>query len=282
MYNYRAGGILANDELGALKFSGNSPTTGYETHCAYIQATATGTWTDTSKPTNLIFSCRIPNVADSQAFAYSDDTGWLRVSTGFLAGQLYGGSANSGKAGVNVNPASMGNGWFTIDAYNYNVELLTFKARNQTSATWGFYAYNQSGLGIQFRDQAGVQAFCVDGNRRMGVGTTVSAPVAQLHTTSFAKAIATKAISFTLSQVTDHTILADATSAARTITLPAAAGASGIEYCIKKIDSSANAVTLQAAVAETIDGANTYALSSQWSFVRVQCNGYGWFVTGKG
>ena len=282
MEGYRAGGIKSGDQLGSLKFSGNDPV-GYETHCAYIQATATADWTETSKPTNLIFSCRIPDAADSQRVAYTDDLGYLIINTGFRAGAFYaGGTLGSGKCGVNVNAASIGAGFFTIDAYNYAVELLTFKARNQTSATWGFYAYNQNGLGIKFLDQGGISAFCVDGNRRVGIGNANTAPMAQLHTTSFAKAIVSKSANYTLTLANDHAALCDATGGAFAVTLPVAATASGIEYVIKKIDAGANAVTLTGNGAETIDGSNTYALTTQWQFVRVQSNGTSWFVVGKG
>lgn len=283
MYGYHAGGIKLNDHLGSLKFSGNDPVGGYETHGAYIQALASADWTATSKPVNMFLNCRIPDAADSQPFAYSNDLGFLLVSTGFKAGAFYaGGVIGSGKCGVNVSTAAMGAGFFTIDAYNYSVELMTFKARNQTSATWGFYAYNQNGLGIKFLDQAGISAFCVDGNRRVGVGNANTAPMAQLHTTSFAKAIVSKSANYTLTLASDHAALCDAAGGAFAVTLPAAATVSGIEYVIKKIDAGANAVTLTGNGVETIDGSNTYALTAQWQFVRVQSNGASWFVVGKG
>lgn len=285
MYNFHSGGIKASDHIGSLKFSGNAPVGGYESHGAYIQAVATADWTETSKPMNMMFSCRIPDAADSQRFAYSDDLGYLLVSTGFRAGPFFSsGSVGSGKCGVNVNTtAQLGVGLLTIDAYDYSVELLTFKARHQTTGTWGFYAYlTAAGFGVKFLDQAGVSAFCVDGNRRVGIGNANTAPMAQLHTTSFAKAIVSKSANYTLTLASDHAALCDATSGAFAVTLPAAATVSGIEYVIKKIDAGANAVTLTGIEAETIDGSNTYALTAQWQFVRVQSNGTAWFVVGKG
>jgi len=76
----------------------------------------------------------------------------------------------------------------------------------------------------------------------------------------------------------DIVILVDATAGAITITLPAASGRSGQVYIIKKIDSSANAVTVDANASETIDGALTYSLASQYDVVRIVCDGANWHV----
>src|SRR4051812_49353654 len=54
----------------------------------------------------------------------------------------------------------------------------------------------------------------------------------------------------------------DATAAAFAATLPPAASVAGRVYWFKKVDASANAVTVTANGAETIDGSNTKALSS--------------------
>lgn len=74
----------------------------------------------------------------------------------------------------------------------------------------------------------------------------------------------------------------DAASAAFALTLPAANLVRGIPIIVKKTDSSANAVTVTANGSETIDGATTYALSSQYKYVRLVSNGAGWDVIGAG
>jgi hypothetical protein len=78
---------------------------------------------------------------------------------------------------------------------------------------------------------------------------------------------------------TDHNILASAGSAF-TITLPAASGVAGRIYHIKKIDAAANDVTIDANGTETIDGALTIALSSQYDNVKIICDGSNWHVLG--
>jgi hypothetical protein len=76
----------------------------------------------------------------------------------------------------------------------------------------------------------------------------------------------------------DSTITADATSAGFTVTLPAATGLAGKTYTIKKIDSTANVVTV-AGGGTNIDGAATYAgLSAQWKVLRVVSDGTRWII----
>ncbi len=64
-------------------------------------------------------------------------------------------------------------------------------------------------------------------------------------------AVVTKTATYTAT-AEDHVILCDTSGGAFTVTLPA--GIDGTEYHIKKIDSSANAVTIDGFGPETIDG----------------------------
>ncbi len=76
----------------------------------------------------------------------------------------------------------------------------------------------------------------------------------------------------------DSVILADATSGVITVTLPASSGLSGRLYFIKKTDAGANAVTIDGNASETIDGATTVALSSQYDARLIVCDGSNWHV----
>lgn len=73
----------------------------------------------------------------------------------------------------------------------------------------------------------------------------------------------------------------DATSGARTILLPPAVQHKGRIYSIKKIDSSANAVTVDGNLTETIDGALTWVLNSQYSCIMIVSNGTGWDILNR-
>lgn len=72
---------------------------------------------------------------------------------------------------------------------------------------------------------------------------------------------------------------ADATTAAFTVTLPTAASAGdGFIISVKKTDSSANAITVDAAGAELIDGATTQVLSTQFDVIVLYCDGTEWHI----
>lgn len=77
--------------------------------------------------------------------------------------------------------------------------------------------------------------------------------------------------------VGDDVILGSAGSAF-TVSLPTASGIRGRVYTIKKTDSSANAVTIDGAGSETIDGALTVALSTQYAFRIIVSDGTNWHV----
>ena len=75
----------------------------------------------------------------------------------------------------------------------------------------------------------------------------------------------------------DEAILADASGGAITITLPNPAAYPNYEVMIKKIDSSANAVTIAPHGTETIDGASSLTLSSQNDAKRLRSDGSNWY-----
>lgn len=75
----------------------------------------------------------------------------------------------------------------------------------------------------------------------------------------------------------DETILADASGGAITITLPDPTSYPNYEVMIKKIDSSANAVTVSPHGTETIDGASSMTLANQNDAVRLRSDGSNWF-----
>lgn len=78
-------------------------------------------------------------------------------------------------------------------------------------------------------------------------------------------------------------VTVDATAGAVTVTLlPAATAGDGFEVTVKKIDSSVNAVTIDGNGAETIDGATTLVLGSQYHSATLRCDGAAWHLVTKG
>lgn len=80
----------------------------------------------------------------------------------------------------------------------------------------------------------------------------------------------------------DHTLLANATSASFTITLlPAGTNKTNQIIAVQKTDSTAYTVTLDAAGSETIDGTTTITLGSQYETVYLQAGQSTWHVLGR-
>lgn len=90
--------------------------------------------------------------------------------------------------------------------------------------------------------------------------------------------VSTKTTTYTLS-TTDDLILADGTSGAFTLTLPTAVGNTGKLFKMKKIDSSVNAITIDGDGSETMDGATTRALSTQYESLDIVSDGSNWVIT---
>lgn len=87
----------------------------------------------------------------------------------------------------------------------------------------------------------------------------------------------TKTTTYTIT-TSDDVILADATSAAFTITLPAANSTPRKLYRIKKIDSTLNAITIDAAGSETIEGSADTTINTQYETITLVPNGTSWFI----
>ena len=96
-------------------------------------------------------------------------------------------------------------------------------------------------------------------------------------TGGFAANITTETSVYTVLS-TDHTILADATGGAFGVDLPTAVGIAGKIYRIKKIDSSANAVTVDPDGAETIDGDSDLDLTFEGESVDIVSDNANWHV----
>lgn len=76
----------------------------------------------------------------------------------------------------------------------------------------------------------------------------------------------------------DFFVQCDATPGAMSIYLPAANLSTGRIYAIKKVDVTANAVTLVASGSDLIDGASTNVIAAQWNGRVIQSDGLGWLI----
>jgi hypothetical protein len=73
----------------------------------------------------------------------------------------------------------------------------------------------------------------------------------------------------------DRYVLADATSAAVTVTLPSAIGLKGRPFTVVRVNAG-NTVTVEGDGSETISGAANVSLSSQWESVTVISDNANW------
>jgi hypothetical protein len=89
--------------------------------------------------------------------------------------------------------------------------------------------------------------------------------------------VKTKTANYTLT-TSDAVILGDATSGSFTLILPTAVGNSGKTFYIKKIDASANTVTIDGNGLETIDGDIVQEIEYQNTAVTLISDGSNWYV----
>ncbi len=91
--------------------------------------------------------------------------------------------------------------------------------------------------------------------------------------------VSSKSDDFAISP-SDHNgvFVVDASSAPVTVTLPPATGLNGFRFHIKKIDVTANAVTVDADGSETIDGSLTVVISGQNDSIPVNGDGTNWII----
>jgi hypothetical protein len=86
--------------------------------------------------------------------------------------------------------------------------------------------------------------------------------------------VVTKTANYTASN--RECILVDASTGAITITLPTPSA--GAEVIVKKIDSTTNSVTIAQSGTESIDGAASQTLNTQWEAIHVISDGTNWYI----
>ena len=180
-------------------------------------------------------------------------------------------SENGNGHGIFINSSAVG--FSTNDGYGLRAGMLVSKYNIMVQKTFviGWHATgaptDQNGGDTSIgRSAAGVVSISNDVSVRNIIGTG-----------NLATGTVTKSADYTAT-TSDGTIEVDASGAARTITLFACSGNAGKIIVVKKTDSSGNAVTVDGNASETIDGATTISLASQYSTAILQVNaaGTGW------
>lgn len=174
---------------------------------------------------------------------------------------------------------------FILDGNNAPIFLLNDQSRTANNRLWGISTVSSNLIFQAYTDalsNTNVWQMDRSGNVSVLGSSYFGALTAPIHTVdvggSFGAAITSTSTDITLG-ATHYTVKVDASGANRTITLPAASGVTRRIYIIKKTDATANTVTIDGNASETIDGATTKVINTQWAGYMIQCDGTNWIVT---
>lgn len=148
----------------------------------------------------------------------------------------------------------------------------------QLYSTGSMYRLRTTGTNaFQIHDQEqGQTRLHIDTSGNVGIGTTSS--TSRLHNVgSISLPYVAKTADYTAT-ASDYTMAVTCSSANITITLPAASGATGRIYNIKKMDATAYTVIVDGNASETIDDLTTQTLLAQYDSIQIQSTGANWII----
>lgn len=262
-YNPSTNSLTATTFVGALSGNATTATSATSATTATTATTATNATNiaTTSVSTNASFfpifvasssnGNQAPDLATGLTFNPSTNT----LTTTTFVGALTGNATNV--SGV-VAIANGGTGQST--------KAAGFDALSPMTTGGDIIYGGASGTGTRLANGSAGQVLTSAGSTSAPTWTTIA---------SSNLAVATKTANYTLT-TNDNEILADATGGTFTLTLPTAVGNTGKVFYMKKIDSSANVVTVATTSSQTIDGSTTRNLATQNESWTVVSDGANW------
>jgi hypothetical protein len=208
------------------------------------------------------------------------------MAINFLTGDVYGPLSASGwgspiwsvkNSGASTSPVISVNGdtgEVVLDAAN--VQALSTSGGTVTGPTMFTAAANATAQTVKAANNqtSPLQLFQAFNGATLGqVNANGSAQYANVATTL-------KTITSTYSVVaTDSFLILNAATAPFTVTLPLAGSFEDTMLILKKVNSSANAVTVQSTSLQTIDGSTSpYVMTSQYSLLKLVSDGNSWWI----
>ncbi len=187
---------------------------------------------------------------------------------------------NQGSGTTNANWTILANGtsngWAGQMRGNYSTGQFEFYHRNNSPTFALCFAVNGNGGkgNTSFYDNAFIQGdgwLTVNGSTNNGVDKLQVVGSASM--TGMKQAYLARTTTYT---ATTSDYLIDCTTGTFTVTLFAASGNAGRILIIK--NSGTGTITVDGNGAETIDGATTQTLSTQWSRITIMCDGTNWKI----
>lgn len=236
------------------------------------------------------------NINGTRQYTEGGFTGWaakgpytLPAGTNVLRwGMTHDGSVLSGFnaqriTGVRIDQADTGRQYLANDVVRHDGKLWV-ALRDNTNVTpvegpdWTLFGFLTSGYTLQ---EEGTSLTARTTINFVGPGVTATDDATNAKTVVTIPGAPTTAgtvrtVTAAATAANGDIVLADATAAAFTVTLPAPT--SGHTVRVKKIDASTNAVTVDGAGTDVIDDAATFALATQYDAIQVVADGTKWWV----
>lgn len=167
----------------------------------------------------------------------------------------------SGAASQRISHSLVWRGTTWDGSAGHNIDYKSFVTPTASGSLWSLQARTDSNSYVTKYSVDGSGLFTLSNRLILGGAIT--------------RKVSTKTNTYSVAN-TDDFIRADGTSTAFIVTLPTAVGFTGVTFTIEKVDSSGNAITVATTSAQTINGATTQTLSTQFQSITVVSNGSNW------